>query len=406
MREKAVAIVGCGTAGPAAALFLKRLGHDVTVFEQFATPQPVGAGLLLQPSGLAVLDMLGLGADARKLGAPIHWVFGRRPDLRPVLRLRYRDLAPGLQGVGIHRGTLFDLLLGALSEAGIPVVPGTRIVQIDDRTPRLRIADADGRRHGPFDLIVFANGADSAIRTSLGLTRRESPYPWGALWTICPDRRGSFHDGLRQVYDGSRRMAGVLPVGQSPGQPDGPSLVSLFWSLRVDAFDDWEAGGLERWKGEVRTFWPLTREILDTIEDPAQIRRATYRDVVLDRCHTGSILLIGDAAHGTSPQLGQGANMALLDAAALGEAMGAADGVDEALAVYARRRRAHQRFYQRVSRAMTPFFQSDEERHGRLRDAVFPLACRVPLVRRQMLETLAGVKTGAFSKLRLDPARH
>ena len=55
-----VAVVGCGTGGPAAALLLNAAGHDVEIFERFNTPSPIGAGLLLQPTGQAVLARLGL----------------------------------------------------------------------------------------------------------------------------------------------------------------------------------------------------------------------------------------------------------------------------------------------------------------------------------------------------------
>src|SRR5688572_6613801 len=66
-----VGIVGCGTAGQAAALFLARQGHRVTLYERVAKPGPVGAGIVLQPSGMAVLAELGLLAPVLTRGAPL-----------------------------------------------------------------------------------------------------------------------------------------------------------------------------------------------------------------------------------------------------------------------------------------------------------------------------------------------
>ncbi len=60
IRPLEIAIVGCGIAGMAAAVFLQRAGFRPRLFERFAAPRPVGAGLLLQPTGLAVLQRLGL----------------------------------------------------------------------------------------------------------------------------------------------------------------------------------------------------------------------------------------------------------------------------------------------------------------------------------------------------------
>ena len=78
-----IAVCGCGPAGLAAALLLHRSGHRVRIFERFATPQPVGSGLLLQPTGLGVLHELGLSQRILELGARIDRLYGLEPVIEP-----------------------------------------------------------------------------------------------------------------------------------------------------------------------------------------------------------------------------------------------------------------------------------------------------------------------------------
>ena len=66
-----IAIAGAGPAGLATALYLDRFGHRVTLFERFEQPKPIGSGLILQPTGLAVLDDLGLHGEIAALGQPL-----------------------------------------------------------------------------------------------------------------------------------------------------------------------------------------------------------------------------------------------------------------------------------------------------------------------------------------------
>ncbi|NHN19431.1 FAD-dependent oxidoreductase, partial [Bacillus amyloliquefaciens] len=80
---------------------------------------------------------------------------------------------------------------------------------------------------------------------------------------------------------------------------------------------------------------------LSHIESAQQMNRARYRDVVMRRPYERSVVFLGDAAHAMSPQLGQGVNMALLDARALANALASCGGVEDALAHYARSRRDH-----------------------------------------------------------------
>src|SRR5579871_3976636 len=104
MAPLSIGIVGCGIAGMASALFLSRDGHRVALFERFASPRPVGSGLLLQPTGLAVLGRLGLRRRVEATGARIERLVGRVvPSGRTILDVAYADLAPDLAGLGIHR---------------------------------------------------------------------------------------------------------------------------------------------------------------------------------------------------------------------------------------------------------------------------------------------------------------
>jgi 2-polyprenyl-6-methoxyphenol hydroxylase-like FAD-dependent oxidoreductase len=125
-----------------------------------------------------------------------------------------------------------------------------------------------------------------------------------------------------------------------------------------------------------------------------QLTFAAYHDVVMPRWHVTHAVLLGDAAHATSPQLGQGCNLALCDAAALADAVAAEPTVDLALASYTASRREHLGFYQLATRWLTPFFQGDLDVLGVARDLLMGPASRIGFVRREMVRSMAGTKTG------------
>ncbi|HJT97076.1 MAG TPA: FAD-dependent monooxygenase, partial [Rhodanobacteraceae bacterium] len=148
---------------------------------------------------------------------------------------------------------------------------------------------------------------------------------------------------------------------------------------------------------DVAALWPELAERTREIRDPSELNRARYRDVVLRTAWRGNTVFIGDAAHGMSPQLGQGVNMALLDAEALADALRAESVLERALARYVRARASHVAIYQALSRWLTPLFQSDRTLLGPIRDTLFGPLGRLPIARREMLKILTGTKRGWFA---------
>ena len=126
----AIAIVGCGVAGQAAALFLHRAGHRVEIFERFDTARPVGAGLLIQPTGLAVLERLGLAEAALTHGAKVTRLLGHSRRGRVVLDVSYDYYRRDSFGLGMQRPALFGLLYGALVADRIALTTGAEIAEI------------------------------------------------------------------------------------------------------------------------------------------------------------------------------------------------------------------------------------------------------------------------------------
>lgn len=399
MTPRRIAIVGYGTAGQACALLLARDGHAVDVFERAPALGPVGAGLLLQPTGLEVLWRMGLLGAALAHGAVIRRLHGCNDAGRTVMDMRYAELDTRLFGLGIQRGALFGLLQSAWPDSGA-VRCAHRIVAVDVGRGLLR--DEGDATHGPYDLVVGADGAASVLRAAVGPARLDRPYPWGALWCLCPQAGWESRDELRQRYVSARKMAGMLPVGTRPGDPE-PKL-SFFWSLPTRDFESWSESGLAPWKRELASLWPEVIPQLAGIDDCVQLARATYRDAVLSRWHRGRLVLVGDAAHAMSPQLGQGVNMALLDAWSLCRALRDAHDLPLALAHYERERRAHTAIYQFWSRWLTPVFQSDFDLAARLRDRFLLPLGRLPGGKGNMLRVLSGTQHGLLGRVALDPA--
>jgi len=387
-----VGVVGGGFAGAAAALFLAERGHRVTLYEEAEKPEPRGAGILMQPSGLAVLADLGLLSGALERGNRVESLVCKTPSGRAVLDLSYRDLFPDWFGLGMHRGALFELLHGQLSLRGVTLVTGASVQGSRVTSRGIRPQLANGSEPAEHELLVVADGARSALRRGIPESRA-TPYSWGALWYVGPDPAGIFAGSLQQVADGTRTLLGFLPCGLGPRRAGNVPLVSLFWSLPVADFArrDFDLG---RWKERVLSLEPRAEQLLDQIQDPAQLLPASYFDVVLPRFHSERLVLIGDAAHATSPQLGQGTNLALEDARVLSACVSGCNDLATALAQYTRARLNHVRYYQRASWGLTPFFQSDFAALAPLRDWFVGALCRFPPSRRLMLTTLSGVQTG------------
>jgi 2-polyprenyl-6-methoxyphenol hydroxylase-like FAD-dependent oxidoreductase len=389
-----IAICGCGPAGLAAACFLADAGHRPVLIERFAAPKPIGAGLLLQPAGLAALRRIGTGEAALALGSRISRFHGATaPRGRAIFDLSYATLGSDLHALAIHRAALFSVLWAGVQQRAIPVETGAEIVDLDRRSDGRFSPNAPGRSFPAFDLVVDATGAGSRLRR-FGAARAPRPYAYSAVWTTLANR-GFAPETLAQRYVDARHMIGVLPVGRVPDRAD--DLITFFWSLKPADHAAFKSGGLNACRDAVTRLWPETATLTGQIEDIEQLTLARYSQFTMARPFSGRLAFIGDAAHSTSPQLGAGVTMAFLDAAALADALDATRDLGDALALYAATRRRHVRFYQMMSRLLTPAFQSDTRTLARLRDWVMPAAGRLRWVDRRMMELFAGLAIGPFA---------
>lgn len=412
VRRLSIGVVGCGTAGSAAAIFLARAGHRVTVYERVRDPGPVGAGITLQPTGLHVLEKLGLKREIVARGARLdrlHCV--TYPDKRTLIDLQYRHVDDRFYGVGIHRGVVFQSLFHEVQESGVDLRLGVSCTDLERAADEVAVAggapfraaprryfvvDDEGRRHGPHELVLVCDGARSSFRDDTDLTKVVAPYAWGALWFVGEDKEKRFRRTLYQVVEKNQKMLGLLPTGTGPSGIT--PLVSLYWSVRADRLEDLLANGIDAWKEEVLDMVPDAEDLVFQIRGRESLLFSAYHDVRMSRWSTRNVVYLGDAGHAMSPQLGQGCNLALWDAMVLSECLAEDVPLSIALDRYSRKRREHLAFYQLATRWLTPFFQGDEPAFGTLRDVAMPIMNKVGFTRKIMAMSMCGVVDGFFGK--------
>lgn len=337
---------------------------------------------------MGVLAELGILEPILERGARVERLHVVNREQAEILDLRYAELGGGLHGLGLHRPVLLHFLIRAMEAAGVELRWGREVVDARREAGKWHLQFAEGSAEEGFELLVVADGARSLLRGKLGFQGIDRGYPWGAHWFIGRNHGVFPEQELFQIVHGTRRLLGFLATGTE--LEGGEPLVSLFWSIKLADEAGIRSRPLDEWKGAILDLAPHAETLLGQIGDWSQVLTARYGDVAMRRWHRDGAVILGDAGHAMSPQLGQGVNLALSDAACLARCMERLP-LDQALARYSRERKVALAYYRFASRQLTPWFQSDHEWLTPFRAAFFGVTRHLAPARNFMTRTMAGL---------------
>jgi 2-polyprenyl-6-methoxyphenol hydroxylase-like FAD-dependent oxidoreductase len=327
-----VLIVGGGLAGASAAIALAREGIDVEIVEREPVWGAVGTGITLMGPALRALKQLGLleRCMAEGDGGSEMCLFGADGQLLHTLEI------PGLLGSewpavgGIMRPTLHRILAEEVRGRGVEVRTGTSVVSLEQGPESVEVTLSDGSA-GAYDLLLGADGLRSQIRKLVFGDQAPEPQPLGqAVWRALLHRPPSV-TGEFQFY-GPGLKTGFTPLG-----PDRmyQFLVQPVADDVLPAPEDRPA----RMRELLSVFGGVVAEVRETITEPEQVDvRKLYWLLMPPPWYRGRVLLIGDAAHATTPQLAMGGAIAFEDGIVLGELLSSETDLKTALQKFMDRR--------------------------------------------------------------------
>jgi 2-polyprenyl-6-methoxyphenol hydroxylase-like FAD-dependent oxidoreductase len=340
MPDLRVAIVGGGIGGLTLACCLRQRGIAFEGLEITPTFAPVGAGIALSSNAMAVMRRLGLAEALEARGQLLRR--GLISDSRGGV-LSETDLAAISERFGsmvaIHRKELHAVLVDALEPGSFRL--GTSVESIRQRSDGLSLGSSDGGVED-FDVLVGADGIASGVRDR-AVAPRERIYSGYRCWRFCSDVATEGWPGLNEMWGRGRRF-GIVPLG--------PSRVYCFAVENAPrGSEDPAEGRAERLRENFGDFAGKASEILEHVED-ADIHFGDIEELASGSWVNRRVALLGDAAHALTPNLGQGAAMAIEDAWVLAERLASMRSLPEALTTYESERKPRVTRIQRRSRSL------------------------------------------------------
>ncbi|GCE06923.1 FAD-dependent oxidoreductase [Dictyobacter aurantiacus] len=327
-----ILIIGGGISGLAVALALHRTGQDVTVFERSQEIHEVGAGLTIWPNAIRVLEQLGLGEVIPQIGMPAHYRTIRtwRGALLSQIEV---DAIAGSPMRLMHRADLQGALLNALRAASVPIVLGARCTGFTQDEESVHASFADGRS-ADGDLLIGADGIRSSIRAQLFGTPNIHYTGYTSWRGIAEVEERYIPLGISSETWGVGRRIGLIPLIHG----------RMYWFA---AYTTPEGQGKEQSpeerKQQVQSLFQGWHDpiapILEATEASRFIRNDVYDIEPLTHWSQGRVVLVGDAAHAMSPNMGQGGCQAIEDAPVLAECLQSGSDLPTSLRAYEERRK-------------------------------------------------------------------
>ncbi len=327
---KKVLIIGGGLGGMSLGIALRRGGMDAEIVELQPEFNVYGVGIIQQANALRALDALGVADEAMRRGspygkvklcAPTGFQFGET-GMPPMGRFPCHN--------GISRKILHDVLYEAAIANGVIFRMGLTVSEIENEGSRVGVKFTDGSE-GQYPLLVGADGIHSRVR-SLVFGEQKPKYIGSSVWRYAFPRHPDLETGC--MFFGKKAKVGLIPmtadtmymfVVTAEGD-DNPFIPEAELVPRLKAYlADFPAQMVQDVAGQITDPKGVIYRPLDTLMMPAPWFK-------------NRVVMIGDAAHGTIPQLGSGAALAIEDAVVLAELLQADDSVESILTHWMDRR--------------------------------------------------------------------
>jgi 2-polyprenyl-6-methoxyphenol hydroxylase-like FAD-dependent oxidoreductase len=327
-------IIGAGIGGLTSAIALRRAKFDVEVFERAPDLKEVGAGIALSPNAMRVLKHLGLMQQVGERGTAIKAAVGYTWRGREISRLATNLM--DVPSVCLHRADLQQALVSALPPNCVHL--GEQFVAFRQSAGNVTAHFASGRT-ATGDALIGADGLRSKVRAQL-LNDGEPVYRGYQCWRgVCSLQTG---DVLTETFGRGVRM-GVVPLGQRG---------TAWWCCANEAecVTDEPEGTKSKLMHWIAKWHRPIPDILSATDPKEIIKTGIYDRRPKRRWSEGRATLLGDAAHPTTPNMGQGGCMAIEDAVVLARSMAEHSDVTTAFRSYERLRYARTARVTNISR--------------------------------------------------------
>ena len=343
MKTLKTLIIGGGIGGLTAAIALRRRGFDVDLVEKNPPLTVYGVGIIQQSNVIRAMAELGVLDAYVNAGFGFDKVYVFIGSGQLVATLDAPRLVEGYPAnLGISRRSLHQVLTDTASELGAHLEFGFTTTRLDDMGPHIA-AHFDGKPARSYDLVIAADGINSAIREDLLPDAAPLEFTGQGVWRYNFPRPPEV-DGIC-AYMGAVGV-GLVPLSQSEMYMYVTTPEATAQRLPVE-------GLARRMRDTLAGAAPAIARLASQItDDKAVVYRPLECVMLSGPWHRGRVVLLGDAVHATTPHLGQGAGMAIEDGLVLADELVKAASVEEALVAYRARRFARCQYIVEKSKAI------------------------------------------------------